>query len=87
MRGLRITTFKKEETKMHYFKHYHNASTSLKLQRLIHEGGVAAYGYYFLMLELLCEKFDGETIRIELFERELVNKFGARCDKVRSIVQ
>lgn len=72
---------------MQFFKHYHNASSSIKLQQLIHKGGAEAYGLYWLLLEILCEKFDGIDPDIELFAGELARKLGVRSDKVSTFLQ
>ena len=66
---------------MKWFKHYHNASSSLKLQALISELGVEGYGQYWLLLELLCEKFDGETPVVCLFSSEISAKVGIKFSK------
>lgn len=66
---------------MKWFKHYHNASSSLKLQALISELGVEGYGQYWLLLELLCEKFDGETPVVHLFSNEISAKVGIKFSK------
>ena len=59
---------------MKWFKHYHNADTSRKLCLLIESHGVAAYGHYWLLLELLCEKYKADETKILVTEGELCRK-------------
>lgn len=66
---------------MKWFKHYSNASSSLKLQSLISELGVEGYGQYWLLLELLCEKFDGESPEVTLFFDEISAKVRIKFTK------
>lgn len=66
---------------MQFFKHYHNASTSLKLQKLLDKKGVEGYGRYWLLLELLCEKFDGENSRIDLHLSEISTRVRLKYSK------
>jgi hypothetical protein len=56
---------------MPWFKHYNNAKSSLRLQQLLNEGGVLAYGQYWLLLELLCQKFDGVNHLIKCNSKEI----------------
>lgn len=63
---------------MKWFKHYHNASSSIKLQNLIDELGVEGYGRYWLFLELLCEKFDGENPEIQIHINETRSRLRLR---------
>lgn len=51
---------------MQWFKHYSSASISVKLSSLIDELGVAGYGRYWLLLELLANTWDGESTFIDL---------------------
>ncbi len=44
---------------MKWFKHYSNASTSNALTALMAKHGFEGYGRYWILLELMCEKFDG----------------------------
>jgi hypothetical protein len=46
---------------MRYFKHYGGAHGSESLGALIQECGFAGYGRYWILLEYLTEKFDGES--------------------------
>jgi len=46
---------------MKWFKHYSNASLSNKLTKVRALHGIEGYGRYWLLLELCCEKFDGEN--------------------------
>lgn len=44
---------------MKWFKHYSNASTSQKLNIIMDKHGLDGYAKYWLLVELLAEKFDG----------------------------
>lgn len=66
---------------MKWFKHFYNASSSMKLQRVIDEFGVEGYGHYFLLLELLTEKFDGSSTEIELHFEEISAKVRIKFSK------
>jgi len=59
---------------MQWFKHYHNADTSHKLALLIENHGKIAYAEYWLLLELLCEKYQGDEVEILVTEGELCRK-------------
>ena len=65
---------------MQYFKHFSNASSSLKIQAIIHEHGLVGYARYFLLLELLNEKFDGVSTEIELSFKEISTKLQIRLN-------
>lgn len=71
---------------MKWFKHYSNADSSLKLQKILDEMGVEGYAHYWLLLELLCEKYDGESTIIELHFNEISAKvrikFSKKLEKV-----
>lgn len=71
---------------MKWFKHYSNASESLKISKLIDEMGAEGYGQYFLLLELLATQFDGEDYLIEVHLRQIQSKlgirFGAKCTRL-----
>jgi hypothetical protein len=56
---------------MKYFRHFSDAHTSLKLQNLKSKLGLAGYGRYWLLLELLNSKFDGVLTTIEVHHKEL----------------
>lgn len=60
---------------MRWFKHYANATDSTKLNYLLAEKGVEGYGFYWLLLELLCAKFDGTQRVIDLSLDEVLAKF------------
>lgn len=51
---------------MKWFKHYSNASTSAKLNLLMDKFGTDGYGKYWLLVELLADKFDGIDPTFEL---------------------
>jgi len=46
---------------MKWFKHYSNARISNALTEILAIHGPKGYGRYWLLLELMCEKFDGEN--------------------------
>jgi len=66
---------------LRWFKHYANASTSIKLNKIIDELGIEGYGRYFLLLELLSEKFDGESTTCELHYSEISAKVRIKFSK------
>lgn len=73
---------------MRWFKHYSNASTSLKLQKLRdRKRGKEAYCEYWLLLELLCEKFDGIETKIQLSWKEVGTKLEVRSNRVGTILE
>ena len=47
--------------RMKWFKHYSSVSTSVSLNQLMDELGLEAYARYWLLLEYLCEKYDGDS--------------------------
>jgi hypothetical protein len=59
---------------MKWFKHFHNADSSHKLALLMENHGKSAYAEYWLLLELLCEKYKGDEEQIEVTEGELCRK-------------
>jgi hypothetical protein len=59
---------------MKWFKHYYNASYSVSLSELIDEVGVSGYGHYWLLLELLAEKYDGESTTFIMHFEEISRK-------------
>jgi len=63
---------------MQYFKHYHNASSSLSVQKIVKEHGLVGYAQWFLLLELLCEKFDGESELVTVTVHEIANKLRSK---------
>ena len=69
---------------MRWFKHYSNATDSTKLSFLISEKGIEGYGFYWLLLELLCAKFDGTQRVIALSFDEVLAKF--RLNNRRKLV-
>jgi hypothetical protein len=66
---------------MKYFKHYANASHSESLGRLLNDLGNEGYGTYWLLLELLCERFDGESVEFTINERDISAKVGIKFSK------
>jgi len=69
---------------MRWFKHYSNATESTRLNFLLAEKGVEGYGFYWLLLELLCAKFDGTQRVIVLSLDEVLAKF--RLNNKRKLV-
>lgn len=63
---------------MKWFKHFSNASTSLRLNRLIDQRGLKGYAQYWLMLELLTDKFDGSNTNIHLHVSEIIGHVRVR---------
>lgn len=66
---------------MKYFRHFSNASSSLKVQRILDEMGLKGYAQYFLLLELLNEKFDGESTKVSVHLNEIAAKVRLKFDK------
>lgn len=58
---------------MKWFRHFSNVRSSGKLNGLIDAMGVEGYGRYWMLFELLNEKFDGAQTNIHLHERELIS--------------
>jgi len=56
---------------MKWFKHYTDASRSEKLESLIDKTGLEGYARYFLLVELLAEKFDGKNTTFRINKRTL----------------
>lgn len=71
---------------MQFFKHYHNASSSLTIQKMIKDHGLLSYAHWFLFLEIACEKFDGVTSEIEFSLLELSQKLKIKPARVRSVL-
>lgn len=46
---------------MKWFKHYSNVTTSNAVTEILAKTGFVGYGRYWRLLELMCEKFDGEN--------------------------
>jgi len=63
-----------------FVKHYNTASSSITIQEIFKKGGHKAYAIYWLLIELLSQKFDGECVKIELHEQELVKHLRVRSD-------
>ena len=66
---------------MKYFRHFSNASTSLKVQMILSDMGLEGYAQYFLLLELLNEKFDGKNTKVELHSDEISSKVRIKFSK------
>jgi len=67
---------------MRWFKHYANARHSNKLTKLFAIGGKSMYADYWLLLELLCVKFDGEVETCVLDRDYLKAYFGSRSHQL-----
>lgn len=59
---------------MKWFKHFSNAYKSLKINAMIDDLGIKGYGYYWLLVEVLAENFDGENVDIDLHYVELSSR-------------
>ncbi|MFW5887949.1 MAG: hypothetical protein ACOCUH_04050 [Bacteriovoracia bacterium] len=66
---------------MRWFKHYCDASTSIKVNQIIDECGLEGYARWFLLLELLSEKFDGESTKFEIHFNEISAKVRIKFSK------
>ena len=66
---------------MKWFKHYSNADSSTKLNRIIDEMGVEGYARYWLLLELLSSHFDGESTYFEIHENQILAKLRIKFSK------
>lgn len=51
---------------MRWVKHYSDASTSLKLSQMMEKLGTISYSWYWLLIELLAEKYDGKNTTITI---------------------
>lgn len=56
---------------MRFFKHFSNAKNSDSLEQLIEEFGFEGYGRYWRLLEILSERFDGESTTFKFHNRVL----------------
>jgi len=65
---------------MQWMKHYANASSSVKLNKLVDKLGLTAYARYWLLMELICEDFDGESITFEVHFRQLSKQLQVRLN-------
>ncbi len=54
-----------------FIKHYNTVGTSSAIQTILRKGGLEAYARYWLLLELLSQKFDGTNEEIILNKVEL----------------
>ena len=66
---------------MRWFKHYSDASDSVKLNKLIDELGVEGYGRYWLLLELLAGEFDGKSTKFRVHSRKISAKVQIKFSK------
>lgn len=66
---------------MKWFKHFTNASDSVKLNKLIDELGIEGYGRYWLLLELIAsEGYDGSE-KVEIHFRKISAKVQIKFSK------
>lgn len=56
---------------MKWFKHFSNASHSDSLADLVEDFGFEGYGRYWRLLEILAERFDGESVSFKFHSRLL----------------
>lgn len=61
---------------MKWFKHYTDASRSEKLAALMDKTGVEGYGRYWLLVEFLAEKFDGNETEFLVNKKTLGRHLG-----------
>jgi len=66
---------------MKWFKHYDDASASVKVSQIVDEFGLEGYARWFLLLELLSSKYDGETTIFEIHFSELSAKLRIKFTK------
>lgn len=66
---------------MRWFKHFCDASDSVKLNRLVDELGVDGYGRYWLLLELLAGEFDGNSTTFKVHSRKISAKVQIKFSK------
>lgn len=57
---------------MQWFKHYYNAKKAPFNRELIRDMKVEGYGYYMLLLGVLCEKFNGNDEKISVHVDDLL---------------
>jgi hypothetical protein len=73
---------------MLWFKHYSDATSSVKLSCLLSEHGAEGYGFYWLFLELVSSKFDGSFGQIIIHSDEVLKKFRLNnCRKMVSFIK
>lgn len=65
-----------------FIKHYNTASHSITIQEIFKNGGHKSYAIYWLLIELLSQKFDGECVIIDLHEQELCKHLRVRSDSL-----
>lgn len=68
---------------MKWFKHYSNASDSTSLNLIYDKLGVSGIAYYWLLIELLSEKFNGDETEFEVSLTQLSRKL--RVKNVRTL--
>lgn len=66
---------------MKWFKHYTNASDSVKLNHLIDDLGIEGYGRYWLLLEMLAEEFDGSSTTFHIHSHKISSKVRIKFSK------
>jgi hypothetical protein len=67
---------------MKWFKHYSNASTSAKLNILMEKHGIEGYGKYWLLVELLADKWSGDEPRFEIHYSTIKQRLRTYHDKI-----
>ena len=67
---------------MKWFKHYSDASRSEKLAQLVDEFGIEGYGRYWLLIELLAEKFDGKDTNFTIHNTTIKRTLYIHHDKM-----
>lgn len=66
---------------MKWFKHFSNASDSVKLNKLIDELGIEGYGRYWLLLELIAQETEQGSEKVEIHYRKISSKVHIKFTK------
>lgn len=71
-----------------YFRHRFDAHTNIKLNKLADEMGVAAYGYYYTLLELYGAKYstERESLSVDIHLRVIANTWRKRVDSCKRVL-
>lgn len=71
---------------MQFFKHYNNMDSSTFIQKVIKKHGLLGYAHWNLLLELMCLRFNGESILVQLTVPEVASKLRIKSARVHSII-
>ena len=73
---------------MHWFKHYSNASDNRAMNHLMDEFGPQGYAWFFLLLELCAEKWDGKSEpKFTFHQRTVRQKLRTSLGKVQLFLE